>query len=262
MAFSVGQLAVGRPGPGRLIDLLVSRDPSSGQAIAPAVPGTPGSVWPGPQGHRRSSRAAARAGSRAAARAGHADMKRRPPVRERGDEGDRRSGIPLPDSRGGTSRVPAPARAMPAADGLSSADSRRRRPHAPTPLPARSGTAARGLPGAASRGLRTAPGGPEAPLPAGPRRGSPRTQGAAPRGLPHRSPRASPSPFRGSAVAVPAPRGLLRAALLAAGRRHARLGLGRGLHGHHRGVRDGVGGPVTVPVCRFAPSALTSTSAP
>lgn len=190
---------MGRPGPGRLIDLLVSRDPSSGQAIAPAVPGTPGSVWPGPQGHRRSSRAAARGGltggcpgrtrghEEAAACPGEGG-RRRPPF------GDTVAGLPWgyfsrarPRAghacRGRTffSGLPAPP---PARSGAAARTLRHRCPHVPAPLPARSGTAARTLrhrcPRTPGRRLPWA----AAPLPAGPRRRSPRVAAPLAAGFP------------------------------------------------------------------------------
>lgn len=113
--------------------------------------------------------------------------------------------------------------------------------------PARSGTAARGLPGAASRGLRTAPGGPEAPLPAGcrtARRGLPRRPSGAPPSLSRRPVGYSVQPFW-------PPAGVTHA-LASAADFTATIGV----------YATVSAAPVTVPVCRFAPSALTSTSAP
>lgn len=246
---------MGRPGPGRLIDLLVSRDPSSGQAIAPAVPGTPGSVWPGPQGHRRSSRAAARGGltggcpgrtrghEEAAACPGEGG-RRRPPF------GDTVAGLPWGYFSRARPRAGHACRGRTFFSGL------------PAPPPTCSDAAPRTLrhrcPRTPGRRLPWA----AAPLPAGPRRGSPRARGAAPRGLPHRSPRASPSPSGappslsrrpvGYSVQPFWPPAGVTHALASAADFTATIGV----------YATVSAAPVTVPVCRFAPSALTSTSAP
>ncbi|CAL9308817.1 hypothetical protein SUDANB91_04406 [Streptomyces sp. SudanB91_2054] len=276
---------MGRPGPGRLIDLLVSRDRSSGQAIAPAVPGTPGSVWPGPQGHRRSSRAAARGGltggcpgrtrghEGAAACPGEGG-RRRPPfgdtvaglpwgyfsrARPRAGHACRGrtffSGLPAPPPACSDAAPPQAPAPPPARSGTAPRTFRHRSPHAPAPLPARSGTAARGLPGAASRGLPhrsrrargAAPRGPEARLPAGcrtARRGLPRRPSGAPPSLSRRPVGYSVQPFW-------PPAGVTHA-LASAADFTATIGV----------YATVSAAPVTVPVCRFAPSALTSTSAP
>ncbi len=254
---------MGRPGPGRLIDLLVSRDPSSGQAIAPAVPGTPGSVWPGPQDHRRSSRAAARGGltggcpgrtrghEEAAACPGEGG-RRRPPF------GDTVAGLPWGYFSRARPRAGHACRGRTFFSGLPApppACSDAAPPHAPAPLPARSGTAARGLPGAASRGLPhrsrrargAAPRGLKAPLPAGcrtARRGLPRRPSGAPPSLSRRPVGYSVQPFW-------PPAGVTHA-LASAADFTATIGV----------YATVSAAPVTVPVCRFAPSALTSTSAP